>query len=71
MDYDNGNYVEENVRANFEFIDSAFVARRNTSSKMSQIISLIPQQRQSALTETIKKLDAGAGNKNGAVLILW
>jgi len=60
------------VLVNLNFKDSSFVANDNISiSKMSQMINFVPHRRQSELTDKVKDVNAGAANKNGAVLILW
>ena len=64
-------YYYRNVVLNFEFNDSSYLSTMQNNSKMSKIVDSISIQRKSSLTDLISSLNAGAPNKNGAVLILW
>ena len=64
-------YYKGNVMLNLEFFDSSYFSKSQNKSKMTDIVNAISIQRKSTLTELIAGLNAGAPNKNGAVLILW
>ena len=68
---DSDYYYYGSIRLNLDFADSSFFSKSQNISKMSQIVNMISIQRKSSLTELIAGLNAGAPNKNGAVLILW
>ena len=68
---DSNYYYYGSIRLNLDFADSSFFSKSQNISKMSQIVNMISIQRKSSLTELIAGLNAGAPNKNGAVLILW
>lgn len=76
----------QDVEFNFTFEDPSHIPTKNllgyennlnngysdsASSKMAKIIENISPRRQSQLTDLIGKLNAGAPEHNGAVLILW
>jgi type II secretory pathway pseudopilin PulG len=64
-------YTYSTYRMGLELYDSSYIAKANSISKMTQVISNMPEKRKSTLTKTISDLNAGAGNRNGAVLIIW
>ena len=69
---ENWNYFYyNNIVLNLEFNDSSYYSNKQNKSKMSEIVDTISIQRKSDLTKLISNLNAGAPNKNGAVLILW
>ncbi len=64
-------YTNSTYNMGLELYDSSYLAKSNSSSKMTQIINTIPEKRKSALTQAISDLKAGAGGNSGAVLIIW